>query len=1299
MHTPKRIIQTIALSLFFSLSIFAQTNISLQHIDTKGYAVRVVFKDANNIMWLGTTSGLLSFPQLNSSEPNEYKRHIGNLNMSIKSINGDNKGCLWIKTIYNYNYYYDPQTNLFIEDTPTMLSSKGIHINSEFTTLSNKDGNTYIWTDNCLYTTSNDSPKISTIKFNADEQLQNVRFNKDNITVLSLSTLYLLSHESNQITKSIPLPKDFNFRNHLFLANNNTPWIWSSNKVFKYINGKWNIALQTTSDITDIIQDKKQRIWISTQSNGIYICNENGDVVSHLLHHPDDANSLLSNHIESLFFEDTNQTIWIAYTKGGLSVSSDNIPYLQQHKITDTSDKESQTDVLSFASSKIDSSLWIGLEGRGVWRKTKQEITNIIDKGSAISLFTDDDGSLWAGLYKQGLTHISNDGNKKTYLHDSSPYSIAKDKNGNIYVALLGKGVWLINTSSDEVTDTHIKPKYVFDLKYYQQKLYAASTEGLCVKQEEHDWELLLNGRFNYLTIDNNGYIYLIGSEGSEGLTILDPKGNTLEVPDKLKNTPLKTIAINKDGIIWTTSPSEIFMISLHLEQKEKLKFYSFKLNNHNKQTFYNTHTTLIDNDGLMWLGTSTGYQSVDTRKLSSYTKEHSYKQPLVISSISINNKVISPNQLVNGRTILNSDILFTRELYLKHKENNLIIECSLPLFEDYTSNTYYYQLKGLTDVWHPIDRHNIILSNLPYGSYQLLTKTLFSNTNTLLTIHIEPPFWLSWKAICIYLILLTIITYIIIRFFHNRHKYKRQLYELQQQKEQQSQINELKLRFFTNISHDIRTPLSLIIGPLEEILKSSDKKTKTLLEVVHRNALLLLSLVNQILDFRRLEMNKETFIPSYGDIVSLLNEICLSFQQKAKKEHIKFVFQPDIERVETVFDRDKTTKIMMNLLSNAFKFTPSGGEITVQLNISHNTIIISVADTGIGISDIDKIHIFDRFYQSSHNNQTSIGSGIGLHIVREYVKLQGGNITVNDNTSCNHGSVFQFTIPLQKIKENTPQIDTNDMTPLDCINNSIPSIQQITTNTSLPTLLVIDDNKDLLYYISQSLNKEYNILTATNGNEAILLLKEKDIDIIISDVMMPEMNGLELCEYIKTDINTSHIPIILLTAKTMTDDELKGLEAGADDYIIKPFSIDILSHRIHNIFERCRKQHEQFANAIDVKPSDITVTPIDKEFISKAIAIVETHIAEPDFTVEDLSNEMGIHRAQLYKKLLHLTGKTPQQFIRILRLKRGKQLLDQSGLYVSEIAYKVGFNSPRIFSKYFKDEFGITPNEYSKHS
>lgn len=1284
----KHFISLLTIILFVSLwapPLAAQEQIRFYHLNTKGYNIRDVYCDVNGIIWLGTTSGLISLPQLESNTPSAYQRPFADFNMSIRKISGDSKGGLWLKTLYNDVFYYNPMHNEFVKDTPKMLSEKGIEVEREFSVQTDVNGNTWIWTGNKLYWEKAQMDNFDVIEVGGDELIRTIRHSLTSLLVMTQDNLYVVSLKNKKNIRQIPLPLGYKFRDHLYIDNNAKFWIWAEDKVWTCDINKgtiWTLAAQTSSDITGVVQDGDGRYWVSTQSDGIDILDSNGCAITHLRHLLSDTNGLQSNFIEMIHFEESSQTMWVFYTKGGLSVYTPFGQYLQK-EIIDQENRGSVTDVMAFAPAKDETAMWIGLENRGIYYHQPHTDKQVLHHGSVIALHTSNDGSMWAGIYRHGLLHRTSDGHEHLYFDGESPFAIAEDGNGMIYIALLGNGVWQLNPNTGATTDTHLKPNYVFDLKYYKQQMYAASTEGLYVKRPNSDWKQVCDGHFRYMSIDNNGYIWLLGNEGSEGLTLLSPTGQFLDVPNDLRTAPLKSMVIDKDGHVWIATPTELLMLRYHTNEKEQWEQRKFIINTSNQQFFYNFHKSYIDQAGILWLGTTKGYQEIDTRRLLSRSKDASVPYRLVVGAVTVNDNVLSPGKPFNGRILLEKDIIFVRDLNLHHNENNLVVECS-PLYgNEPPTDIYYYQLKGLSDTWHSFEGHTIVLSNLPSGDYQLFTKTQSSQPQLLLTIHIDPPIWLSWWAFCFYVVVVVLLAYLLLRYYHHRRSYQQQLRELQMQQEQQTQMNEMKLRFFTNISHDLRTPLSLIIGPVDELLKTAEPKYQSSLQLIHRNAEHLLSLVNQVLDFRRLEFGRERLLLSYCDIVSLLSETCSSFTQKAEKEHILFAFVPSVKHVETMIDRDKIIKIMMNLLSNAFKFTGNGGKITIRLNISEGQIIISVADTGIGVSDDDKQRIFDRFYQSDNLNRSSMGSGVGLHIVREYVHLHEGEITVADNTEEGRGSIFSFTLPLKKkeeaIKENT-------------------EVTVDTASPSLPVLLLVDDNSDLLNYMTQSLSGDYQIITATTGVEALHRLQEHDVDLIVSDVMMPEMDGLDLCQHVKTEIETSHIPIVLLTAKSMTSDELQGLEAGADDYITKPFSMDVLRQRILKLIERSQQQHKRFATEIDIEPSEITITSLDQQFITRAIEIVETHMADPEFSIEQLSDEIGVHRAQLYKKLQHLTGKSPQQFVRLLRLKRGKQLLEQSGLYVSEVAYKVGFNSPRIFSKYFKEEFGITPKDYSKH-
>lgn len=1277
----KRLV-TLLLLVTVAIPLKAQDDLRLRHINTKGYYIRSIYCDVNGMMWFGTLSGLVSLPQLESRSPRDYDRSFSGVNSCIVDISGDVQGRLWMKTANNEATSYVPQENRFMPAPEEMFAAVGINVKREYFVEVNENGSCCIWKDDKVFLMDEGGIAVDSLEMSG--LIRKTGISDSTLAVLTEYDLVLVSLEKKRkerVTDLSPEDRKGMFKDMLVDGFNNV-WLWKYDRIFKYdyAGDVFECFVTVPSVITDMVIDGQGRLWVSTHDSGIFIYDEQGTLLRHLHHSSMDPNGLQNDRIERIYYEKDSRTIWIAYTKGGLSVWDPEYTDFRPETIVDRQEAEHLTDVLSFACSS-DGGMWVGLEDRGIYFVEDGVKSCVLDEGSVVDIYRDVEGTVWGGLYRNGLVRLGPDGTKDVFFKGKSPYAVSRDEEGYIWVALLGEGIWTLDpvTGETEMIDDRIL--YARDMECRGNDVYVASTDGCHIISREGVSRAIYDGYAVDMCMDRMGYVWITGGEVRPGLTVIPPQGEPAPVlPEILDNRPLMGVTEDPDGNIWVLSSSTLFLLQRNPAEDGGIHVSEFDINPEGFQINYNNKAVAVDDNGILWIGTTSGYQCIDTGQFLD-PLAHVRDTGLYLGAVSINDEIISPGQRVNGRVLIDRDIVYVDRLELNYNENNLIVECSKPHDAIKTSETYYYNLKGLSDKWFPIKDGTIVLSNLPTGNFRLMVCTKSSDVSQLLEIRVSPPFWKSWWANLIYLILAGAALVGIRMYSDSRKSYQMRLRELQMQQEQESRMNELKLQFFTNISHDLRTPLSLIIDPIDEIIRQTDKSEhQSVLLMVQRNAEHLLALVNQILDFRRLEFGREKLMLSYGDVVSYVSDIMSSFRIKAEKEDIRMMFIPLETRIDTMFDKDKTRKILMNLLSNAFKFTESGGYIHVQIGVSDGNVAVTVKDSGTGISDEDKEHIFERFYQAPNaRKQSDLGSGVGLHIVREYVRLQGGDITVEDNPD-GRGSLFRFTLPLNKRQiVNTEEEVTAD--------------EQVKEHEM--TILVVEDNKDMLEYISGLLSSEYDIVVAGNGAEALDQISSHDVDIVISDIMMPEIDGMELCRRIKNDITNSHIPVILLTAKSLSSDELAGLEAGADDYITKPFSITILRQRIHNIIERTKQHHHRFATEVNVEPSEITITSLDEIFITKAIAVVEKHMDEPDFSVEDFSVEMGIHRSQLYKKLLHLTGKKPLQFIRLLRLKRGKQLLEKSGMYVSEVAYKTGFNSPRFFSKYFKEEFGITPKEF----
>jgi DNA-binding response OmpR family regulator/nitrogen-specific signal transduction histidine kinase len=528
--------------------------------------------------------------------------------------------------------------------------------------------------------------------------------------------------------------------------------------------------------------------------------------------------------------------------------------------------------------------------------------------------------------------------------------------------------------------------------------------------------------------------------------------------------------------------------------------------------------------------------------------------------------------------------------------------------------------------------------------------------------------------------------------------------FDIERERAEAKRMHELdlmKIRFITNVSHEFRTPLSLIISPVDKLVKATqDIGQKKQLQLIHRNARRLLNLVNQLLDFRRMEVQEFSFIPVDADIVSFVKDISFSFTDIAEKKNIQFTFHSSIAKLVMPFDADKMEKILFNLLSNAYKFTPEGGKVKVMLDWFETSLgtleeskylQIRVSDTGIGIPGDNKERIFERFFQNAlPGNIINQGSGIGLAIVKEFVRLHSGTIHVESEPD--KGSSFIMQFPVNSIADSG---HTSEQV--------IPSIPEpMIEQDALPklkgprnTILIVEDNEDFRFYLKDNLGLHFRIIEASNGKEGWQKAQELRPDLVVSDIMMPVMNGLELARKIKHDPRTAAVPIILLTARTEEEQHLEGLDTGANDYITKPFSFEILLSRIRNLLSE-QKSNKKEVKQITVNASEIGIESEDEKLVQQALQLVEKNMSNADYSVEDLSRELFMSRVGLYRKILALTGKTPIEFIKSIRMERATQLLQKTKMTVSEIAYEVGFNDPKYFSKAFKKEFGVLPSAYA---
>ncbi|MFV0546141.1 MAG: ATP-binding protein, partial [Bacteroides sp.] len=626
--------------------------------------------------------------------------------------------------------------------------------------------------------------------------------------------------------------------------------------------------------------------------------------------------------------------------------------------------------------------------------------------------------------------------------------------------------------------------------------------------------------------------------------------------------------------------------------------------------------------------------------------------------------------------------------------------------------NTFAYKLEGYDKEWYDLtDKRTVSYSNLPHGEYTFLVKAAnsdgkWNNQPTALKIVILPVWYKTWWAMLLFLAAFAGLVIFVFRFFWMRKSMAAELEMERRDKAHQEEINQMKMRFFINISHELRTPLTLILAPLQEIInRISDRWTRNQLEYIQRNANRLLHLVNQLMDYRRAELGVFELKVKQDNAHRLVEENFLFYEKLARHKKIGYTLQSELNDRPMWFDANYLELIINNLLSNAFKYTESGQTITVSLKEENQELVLQVTDTGIGIPINKQGKIFERFYQVESEH---VGSGIGLSLVQRLVELHHGRIELESKEG--EGSSFTVYLPQQESVYQASEIATVEQAeeePRAYSTNSKEMYFIDTEKAEEPdtateekkrgTILIVEDNQEIRQYLSHGLSRSFNTLEAENGEVAAELLKDQEIDLIITDVMMPVMDGVKFCKLVKQNIRTCHIPVIMLSAKTDIKDQMEGLQVGADDYIPKPFSLSIMITKIQNMLRTRYRMLERYSKSLEVEPEKITFNAMDEALLKRAVSIVEKNLDNVEFSTDEFAREMNMSRSNLHLKLKAITGEPTIDFIRKIRFNEACKLLKDGRYTVAEVSTMVGFNTPSYFATSFKKYFGCLPTEYIK--
>ena len=935
----------------------------------------------------------------------------------------------------------------------------------------------------------------------------------------------------------------------------------------------------------------------------------------------------------------------------------------------------------------------------------------------------DSKGRLWAGTFRQGLFlrekgttyHILQGGIPAKDINYDIVRGFLEDHEHRIWVNYHG-GIGCFDEQHRRIVPLGNKAlekyKVVNDFKEDKlHRIWVAATQGLFVYSpatrralfpkdlvKDEATQVKLNGSCKALLIDRQGWVW-VGT--LNGLFVINPKDKSSRFFGRAEGMPNEMIngmIEDRYGNVWVATPNGLCRFQ-HLQNGE-LKLMVFDSQNKLGKSSFGWMTAGHLAGGNLFFGTQDGYYIVNPADV----KEMKYTGHPIFTSLWVNNQEVVPGKEVEGRTILASALSATEKLVLKHHENFITILFSGLNF-DMPSHTYYkYRLKGMSDRWIEINPQDGVgranFTDLAPGSYELevysagFDKVWNEHPATLL-IEVQPPLWATWWAKLIYLLfIIAILTW--------GYRWKMEQNRKRMENEKYKELEEMKYRFFTNISHEFRTLLTLIVTPIGSILKrTTDGETRHQLNDVSRNAGDLLQLVNQLLDFRKMEMNGEHLNLTSGNLNEFIQYTTMKFMPLAEQKNIRLAFEDKTEGLFMYFDKDKVGKILTNLLSNAFKFTKAGGSVCVSLEKcildSRRCAHIIVEDTGCGIPKEDQAHVFERFYRTEQDSSSQqIGSGIGLNMVYEYIQLHEGKVSLESEEG--KGSRFIVDIPADLKREVQQEASEENRIASPVMADVVDGAVGVQTFRKIEkTVLVVEDNEDFSHFLSQELGRIYNkVLTAKDGIEGAMMAEAENPDIIVSDVMMPRMSGTDMCRRIKENIETSHIPIILLTAWSTDEGRAAGYKAGADAYIAKPFDMEVLLARISNLLEKQEKRQRDFSHSISLDPKTVTDSSPDEDFLKEVIACIEKNIDNSEYTIDSLSTDVVMSRMSLYRKMKSLTGQTPADFIRTVRLKTAAKLLKEEKCTVSEACYRTGFASPQNFAKHFKEMFGVLPSQYS---
>lgn len=1338
----KTLIITISIIVLFFCNIYRLEgqDITFHHLTTdeglSQISVLSLYQDELGFIWIGTREGLNRY---DNNSITTYKLQKNNnyslFSNNILKVTGDRKGKIFILTtegVCEYDLKSDRFSTLW----------KDIDI----LTIYYYNDKLFVGKGSDIYVLSTDENKFEhyyhlPIK---GSKISTLHFDDEGALYIGTSNrgLYVLNTEQSL---SNPITNNCNITS-IYQDSEGIIWVgsWENGLFMLTDDGITNFEKHVVSNrgvssnfVRSCCEDNQGNIWIGT-FNGLDKYNKKTGVFSHY-NTSNEPDGLTHSSIWCII-KDHQGTLWLGTYFGGVNYFNPEYEIYTWYKPSLTEKSGLSSPIIGRMIEDKYKNLWICTEGGGVnlydrKKKTFKWYTsdskkNSISENNVKAIYYDKDKDLmWFGTHLGGLNKLDLTTDKFTHYRynrkDSSSIlsDIVRDiepYKGKLILATYN-GVCLFNPETGKSTqlfeniETRALIKNVFDIyvdnsgilwiSVIGEGIFAYNLETKEIKNYRHNPiqpNSISNNNINSITEDRNNNFYF--STSGRGLDMLRPRTNIFTNFD-LQNNGLSSDCVynvresNKGKILVITN------LGFSIFDPDTKQFHNYNMKNGFPLSTVNENAVYQTSDGEIFLGGVKGLVSFYETDLNFSHKPYGIN----FTRLFINGKEVKVN---DNTSILKKSLSFTSSLILQSNHSTIGIEFATSNYIPANHDKIIYRLEGFSDEWNTTHDQNLITyTNLNAGDYKLILKNDIQdvgyNQEVTLLITVLPPFYKSTLAYIIYALMLLTILYFIIRAYKSKVKLEASLEYEQRHLQDIEQLNQMKLRFFTNISHEFRTPLTLIIGQLESLLQNNQIVPVIYNKIlgVYKNSLQLKELISELLDFRKQELGHVKLLVTENNIVEFLKDSYRRFEEYAVTKRIKFTLNVNEDIINVWYDAKQIQKVINNLLSNAFKYTNTGDSIWINVTRNDTYAVFEVGDSGVGIKKEEISLIFDQFYQGEDINSIRPGTGIGLALAKSIVELHGGTISVESFKG--EGTVFSIALKLGKEHFDPALIDESDIPNIASDDYDIPvSVLPDDDNLvvepylgksrKMMKILIVEDEQSLIRMLAEIFSPFYQIVTAENGEEGLTMLKSEQPDIVLSDVLMPKMNGIELCKAIKSNIDTCHIPVVLLTAKVAVEHNLEGLRFGADDYIAKPFNITLLLQRCNNLINSRIMLQEKFSKQPLATPQMLATNFLDKSFLDDAIAIIERNMENPEFSVNEFAAEIGMSRSKLFTKLKGVTGQSPNNFVMTIRLKKAALLLKSNPeLSVSDISAIVGFSSSRYFSKCFKDEYHLTPMAY----